>query len=48
MGASRLQQIAVILSVPVTFFFEGAPQQFRQTPKHNLITSTNFWQHRMA
>jgi transcriptional regulator with XRE-family HTH domain len=24
-GASRLQQIAAILSVPVSFFFEGAP-----------------------
>jgi transcriptional regulator with XRE-family HTH domain len=24
-GASRLQQIAVVLSVPVSFFFEGAP-----------------------
>jgi transcriptional regulator with XRE-family HTH domain len=25
-GASRLQQIAQVLSVPVPFFFEGAPQ----------------------
>jgi transcriptional regulator with XRE-family HTH domain len=25
-GASRLQQIAGILQVPVSFFFEGAPQ----------------------
>lgn len=25
-GASRLQQIATILGVPVSFFFEGAPQ----------------------
>jgi len=24
-GASRLQQIAIILQVPVAFFFEGAP-----------------------
>jgi len=24
-GASRLQQIATVLSVPVGFFFEGAP-----------------------
>lgn len=24
-GASRLQQISVVLSVPVAFFFEGAP-----------------------
>src|ERR1700687_6073491 len=27
MGASRLQHIAHILQVPVTFFFEGAPLQ---------------------
>lgn len=26
-GASRLQQIATILKVPVSFFFEGAPGQ---------------------
>jgi transcriptional regulator with XRE-family HTH domain len=26
-GASRLQQIAQILQVPVAFFFEGAPSQ---------------------
>src|SRR3954451_7917614 len=26
-GASRLQQIAQILQVPVSFFFEGAPNQ---------------------
>src|SRR5436853_7934573 len=26
-GASRLQQIARILQVPVSFFFEGAPSQ---------------------
>ena len=25
-GASRLQQLAEVLSVPVPFFFEGAPQ----------------------
>ena len=25
-GASRLQQIAQVLAVPVTYFFEGAPQ----------------------
>ena len=24
-GASRLQQISIILQVPVSFFFEGAP-----------------------
>jgi transcriptional regulator with XRE-family HTH domain len=29
MGASRLQQIANILQVPITFFFEGAPDQFK-------------------
>jgi transcriptional regulator with XRE-family HTH domain len=28
-GASRLQQIANILQVPVTFFFEGAPGETR-------------------
>src|SRR5664279_4730736 len=27
MGSSRLQQIANVLKVPVTFFFEGAPGQ---------------------
>jgi transcriptional regulator with XRE-family HTH domain len=27
MGSSRLQQVANILQVPVTFFFEGAPGQ---------------------
>lgn len=26
-GASRLQQIAKVLSVPVSFFFEGAPSE---------------------
>lgn len=29
MGASRLQQIANILQVPVTFFFEGGPGQHK-------------------
>jgi transcriptional regulator with XRE-family HTH domain len=29
MGSSRLQQIANILQVPVTFFFEGAPGKSR-------------------
>jgi transcriptional regulator with XRE-family HTH domain len=29
-GASRLQQIAHILQVPVSFFFEGAPDVFGQ------------------
>jgi transcriptional regulator with XRE-family HTH domain len=27
MGSSRLQQIANVLKVPVTFFFEGGPDQ---------------------
>ena len=31
MGASRLQHISHILQVPVTFFFEGAPQLPGQT-----------------
>ncbi len=29
MGSSRLQQIANVLKVPVTFFFEGAPGKSR-------------------
>jgi transcriptional regulator with XRE-family HTH domain len=32
-GASRLQQIAHILQVPVSFFFEGAPQM----PGHSAV-----------
>ena len=35
MGSSRLQQIANVLKVPVTFFFEGAPVSTRSG-------STNF------
>jgi transcriptional regulator with XRE-family HTH domain len=31
-GASRLQQIAQILQVPVSFFFEGAPSALGHTP----------------
>jgi transcriptional regulator with XRE-family HTH domain len=31
-GASRLQQIAHVLSVPVAFFFEGAPVVAEGTP----------------
>ena len=31
-GASRLQQISHILQVPVSFFFEGAPNAARPTP----------------
>ena len=33
MGSSRLQQIANVLQVPVTFFFEGAPDQSKQDGK---------------
>ena len=33
MGSSRLQQIANVLKVPVTFFFEGAPGQSKQDGK---------------
>ena len=32
-GASRLQQISHILQVPVTFFFEGAPNLHKSTEK---------------
>lgn len=32
-GASRLQQIANILQVPVSFFFEGAPELGEGTPE---------------
>jgi transcriptional regulator with XRE-family HTH domain len=31
-GASRLQEIAAMLSVPVSFFFEGAPGHERADP----------------
>src|SRR5262245_35868745 len=34
-GASRLQQIAHILQVPVSFFFEGAPNINPKTHQHN-------------
>ena len=33
MGSSRLQQIANVLKVPVTFFFEGTPGQSKQDGK---------------
>ena len=33
MGSSRLVQIANVLKVPVTFFFEGAPCQSKQDGK---------------
>ena len=32
-GASRLQQIAQILQVPESFFFEGGPNASGKTPK---------------
>src|SRR6266403_3706757 len=32
-GASRLQQISLILQVPVAFFFEGAPDMSGNTPQ---------------
>src|SRR3954447_22015266 len=32
-GASRLQQISLILQVPVAFFFEGAPDAFGNAPQ---------------
>jgi transcriptional regulator with XRE-family HTH domain len=40
-GSSRLQQVANILEVPVTFFFEGAPGQTKpdgKTPSPNYIS----------
>jgi len=41
MGASRLMQIANVLRVPVTFFFEGAPGQpkiSRTAPSPDFVT----------
>jgi transcriptional regulator with XRE-family HTH domain len=41
-GASRLQQISLILKVPVSFFFEGAPgpssEGFGETPSPSYLT----------
>ena len=41
-GASRLQAIAAILEVPVSFFFEGAPQAPRkktaEAPSTDFVT----------
>src|SRR5216110_1807258 len=41
-GASRLQQISIILQVPVSFFFEGAPgpssEGFSETPSSGYLT----------
>lgn len=39
-GASRLQQIANILQVPVGFFFDGAPQTFEKGATVVPIAST--------
>jgi len=41
MGASRLMQIASVLRVPVTFFFEGVPAQpriSRTAPSPNFVS----------
>lgn len=41
MGASRLMQIASVLEVPVTYFFEGAPGQpkiSRTAPSLDFVT----------
>jgi transcriptional regulator with XRE-family HTH domain len=41
MGSSRLMQIAHVLEVPVTFFFEGAPGQpkiSRTAPSPDFVT----------
>src|SRR5579884_3539019 len=35
-GASRLQQIALILQVPVSFFFEGAPPPPIEAPSFGV------------
>jgi transcriptional regulator with XRE-family HTH domain len=41
-GASRLQQISLILQVPVSFFFEGAPTEkadgFSEAPSPAYVT----------
>lgn len=39
-GASRLQQIANILQVPVSFFFEGAPHTPHSGPKAEAPSPT--------
>lgn len=45
MGSSRLQHIAGVLQVPVTFFFDGAPGQFKLTGK---ALSPDFVSHFLA
>ena len=43
MGSSRLVQIANVLKVPVTFFFEGAPGQSKLDGKaQSLAFVSNF------
>jgi transcriptional regulator with XRE-family HTH domain len=43
MGSSRLVQIANVLKVPVTFFFEGAPDQSKLDGKaQSLVFVSNF------
>jgi transcriptional regulator with XRE-family HTH domain len=41
-GASRLQQIAHILQVPVEFFFEGAPSLQAPAPGAKEVPSTAY------
>lgn len=42
-GASRMQQIANILQVPVSFFFEGAPGQSPSiAPDSNVVDVASF------
>jgi transcriptional regulator with XRE-family HTH domain len=41
-GASRLQQIAHILQVPVAFFFEGGPSVAGQMPSPNRAPATPY------
>ena len=37
MGASRLQQVADALQVPVTYFFDGAPSSAQDTPQCAVV-----------
>src|SRR5262249_50908866 len=41
-GASRLQQIAQILQVPVAFFFEGAPRHHKGLNETRDAASTSY------
>jgi transcriptional regulator with XRE-family HTH domain len=38
-GASRLQHIADVLQVPVSFFFEGADSEFKASDPRSLFVS---------